>query len=120
MSSRLPGTRWGSAIRSSVDGKFSFRGVPMAVEQRSTTRFVVHHLRREDDAEVVAFLDQLAEASNGAMVLGYHYPENRDMLERVLQPDAHACYLVARSSATGQLQGVLPGFMKHSSGLSCY
>jgi hypothetical protein len=89
-------------------------------KQSSAGALVVDVLRPQDDAEVVKFLDQVGEAPNGAMVLGYHYPENREMLLGVLQPEAHACYFAARSTATGELQGILPGFMKHARGLACY
>jgi hypothetical protein len=92
----------------------------MPVLQQSASPLAVHVLGRENDAEVDAFLDRLGEAPNGAMVLGYHYPVYRDMLLEVLQPGAEACYLGARSAATGQLQGILPGFMKHARGMSCY
>src|SRR5258708_22772677 len=100
--------------------KNALKRMPMPLQQQTAGALVVDLLRREDDAELVAFLDLVGEATNGAMVLGYHYPENRDMLQSVLQPDAQACYFAARSAATGELRGVLPGFMKHSRGLSCY
>ncbi len=87
---------------------------------RRSNGLAVGLLGREDDGEVDAFLDRVGEAANGAAVLGYHYPVYRDMLEEVLQPGAEACYLAARSAATGQLRGILPGFMKHTCGMSCY
>jgi hypothetical protein len=86
----------------------------------STPALVVDLLEGDDDAELVAFLDALGAAPNGAMVLGYHYPENRDMLLQILQPDAQACYFAARSPTTGELLAVLPGFVKHAGGLACY
>ena len=95
-------------------------GISRPAAQQPASALVVDVLGREHDAEVNAFLDRLGEAPNGAMVLGYHYPVYRDMLEKVLQPGAEACYLAARSVATGQLRGILPGFMKHARGMSCY
>ncbi len=95
-------------------------GISAPAVQQSASALVVEVLGRENDAEVDAFLDRLGEAPNGAMVLGYHYPVYRDMLLEVLQPGVEACYLAARSAATGELRGILPGFMKHACGMSCY
>jgi hypothetical protein len=77
-------------------------------------------LRPEHDEELVSFLDSLADCPAGPIVLGYHYPENREMLLRVLGPDSHSCYLAARSRATGEIRAALPGMVKQTAVGACY
>ena len=76
-------------------------------------------LEPKDDAELVDFLDKLGASSDGEMVVGYYYPEYRDMLLEVLRPGIKACYLAARSPG-GQMLAVLPGMIRTSGDLACY
>lgn len=79
----------------------------------------VELLGPEHDRELVAFLDSLAGGPAGPAALGYHYPENRDMLAAVLE-GSRPCYLATRSRATGELRAVLPGMLKRAGDGACY
>ena len=68
----------------------------------------VEGLHREQDDELVAFLDELS--ADSASVLGYHYPFYRDMLTAI--EVGEPIYLGARCE--GKLIGYLPAFMKKS------
>ena len=79
----------------------------------------IERLEPRHDAEYRRFLDGLGATPSGAMVLGYHYPENRDMLRRVLGPGSEPCSFGAWSEA-GELLAALPGMLHRSQGRSCY
>ncbi|MBI3298606.1 MAG: GNAT family N-acetyltransferase [Elusimicrobia bacterium] len=64
-------------------------------------------------------MDALGGSTASASVLGYHYPENRDMLLRVLSKGTEACFIGAWS-ADGELQAVLPGMLHRAGGRACY
>jgi hypothetical protein len=70
------------------------------------------------DAELTVFLDALGRTPTGYLVLGYHYPENREMLKRVI-PGSQACWFAARGSS-GEIEAVLPGMFTAAGGLACY
>ncbi len=79
----------------------------------------IERLTNKNRDELRNFLDSVGRTASGAMVLGYHYPENIDMLLEVLQPGAEMCFFGARDDK-GALVGVLPGIFKRSGELSCY
>jgi hypothetical protein len=68
----------------------------------------VEGLHRDQDDELIAFLDELS--ADSASVLGYHYPFYRNMLTTIEMGEP--IYLGARRE--GKLIGYLPAFMKNS------
>jgi hypothetical protein len=72
-------------------------------------QFVAGILNKNEDNELVAFLDNLGKEEE--QVLGYHYPFYRNMLESI---GLGSPLYIGLRNEDGKLSAVMPGFIKES------